>query len=49
MMDSLIRKLVAVAPVSLFTFILVLVGVISSVATDAGYLILDASGGQPLS
>ncbi len=44
MMDSLIRKLVDVAPVSLFTFILIFVGVISSVATDAGYLILVPLG-----
>lgn len=40
MMDTLIRKLVKVAPASLFTIILIFVGVISSVATDAGYLIL---------
>jgi aminobenzoyl-glutamate transport protein len=40
MMDTLIRKLVAVAPRSLFTIIIVFVGVVSSVATDAGYLIL---------
>jgi aminobenzoyl-glutamate transport protein len=44
MMDTLIRKLVAVAPRSLFTIILVFVGVISSVATDAGYLILIPLG-----
>ncbi len=40
MMGALIRKLVQVAPRRLLTFIIVLVGVISSVATDAGYLIL---------
>jgi aminobenzoyl-glutamate transport protein len=40
MMDTLIRKLVAVAPAGLFTIIIVFVGVISSVASDAGYLIL---------
>jgi aminobenzoyl-glutamate transport protein len=40
LMAALIRKLVAVAPPSLLTFIIVFVGVISSVASDAGYLIL---------
>lgn len=40
MMGALIRKLVAVAPRNLIAFIIVFVGVLSSVATDAGYLIL---------
>lgn len=40
MMDALIRKLVAVAPGSILTFVIILVGGLSSVATDAGYLIL---------
>jgi aminobenzoyl-glutamate transport protein len=39
-MAALIRKLVAVAPRQLIAFILIFVGVLSSVATDAGYLIL---------
>lgn len=40
LMAALIRKLVAVAPARILTFIIVLVGGLSSVATDAGYLIL---------
>ncbi|MGL4649453.1 MAG: AbgT family transporter, partial [Caldilineaceae bacterium] len=40
MMGALIRKLVQVAPRRLLTFIIVLTGIMSSVATDAGYLIL---------
>jgi aminobenzoyl-glutamate transport protein len=40
MMAALIRKLVAVAPANLIAFFIILVGVLSSVATDAGYLIL---------
>ncbi len=40
LMAALIRKLVKVAPEKLLTFIIVLVGGLSSVATDAGYLIL---------
>lgn len=40
MMAALIRKLVAVAPSGLIAFFIVLVGVLSSVASDAGYLIL---------
>lgn len=40
LMDALIRKLVASAPRSLITFLIVLVGGLSSVASDAGYLIL---------
>jgi aminobenzoyl-glutamate transport protein len=40
LMNALIRKLVAVAPAGLLTFIIVFVGVLSSIASDAGYLIL---------
>lgn len=40
LMGALIRKLVKVAPPWALTFIIVLVGVLSSVASDAGYLIL---------
>ena len=40
LLGSLIRKLVGAAPKWALTFILILVGVISSVASDAGYLIL---------
>ena len=39
MMSALIRKLVKVAPRNMITFIIVFVGVLTSVATDAGYLI----------
>jgi aminobenzoyl-glutamate transport protein len=39
-MGALIRKLVSAAPVGLITFLIVLVGALSSVASDAGYLIL---------
>ena len=44
MMGALIRKLVKVAPRRLITFIIVFVGVLSSIATDAGYLILIPLG-----
>jgi aminobenzoyl-glutamate transport protein len=37
---ALIRKLVAVAPRALMTYILVFIGIISSIAADAGYLVL---------
>jgi len=40
MMGALIRKTVKVAPPQWLAFILIFVGVLSSVATDAGYLIL---------
>lgn len=40
LMGALIRKTVKVAPPRLIAFILIFVGVLSSVATDAGYLIL---------
>jgi aminobenzoyl-glutamate transport protein len=37
---TLVRKLVAIAPRSVFTFMIVMVGVLSSIAADAGYLVL---------
>ncbi|WP_080792863.1 AbgT family transporter [Corynebacterium pacaense] len=40
LMAALIRKTVAVAPPKLIATILIFIGVLSSVATDAGYLIL---------
>jgi aminobenzoyl-glutamate transport protein len=40
MMGALIRKLVSVAPRALIAFLIILVGGLSSVASDAGYLIL---------
>ena len=44
LMSALIRLLVKVAPRRLIAFILIFVGVLSSVATDAGYLILIPLG-----
>jgi aminobenzoyl-glutamate transport protein len=44
MMAALIRKIVAVAPAGALAFILIFVGVLSSVASDAGYLILIPLG-----
>lgn len=44
LMGTLIRKTVKVTPRRLITFILIFVGVLSSVATDAGYLILIPLG-----
>ncbi|HET7829518.1 MAG TPA: AbgT family transporter [Candidatus Limnocylindrales bacterium] len=44
LMGALIRKLVASSPRRLLTLILVAVGVMASVATDAGYLILVPLG-----
>jgi aminobenzoyl-glutamate transport protein len=44
MMGALIRRIVAVTPRQLLTIVLVFVGVLSSVATDAGYLILIPLG-----
>jgi aminobenzoyl-glutamate transport protein len=38
--ERLIRKLVKVAPAGMLTFFIIFVGVLSSVASDAGYLIL---------
>ena len=40
LLNAMIRKLVKVAPAGLLTFFIVFVGVLSSVASDAGYLIL---------
>src|SRR5690606_11246047 len=56
LMAALIRKLVDAAPRQLIAFFIILVGVLSSVASDAGYLILIplsataflALGRQPL-
>ncbi len=44
LMGTLIRKTVKVTPRQFITFILIFVGVLSSVATDAGYLILIPLG-----
>ncbi len=44
LIGALIRKLVAVAPAWSLTFIIVLLGMISSVASDAGYLVLIPLG-----
>jgi aminobenzoyl-glutamate transport protein len=44
LMGALIRKLVAGSPKKLLSLILVLVGIMSSVASDAGYLILVPLG-----
>ncbi len=44
LMGSLIRKTVKVTPRQFITFILIFIGVLSSVATDAGYLILIPLG-----
>jgi aminobenzoyl-glutamate transport protein len=44
LIGALIRKLVAVSSSSTLTFILVLLGVISSIASDAGYLVLIPLG-----
>jgi aminobenzoyl-glutamate transport protein len=40
LIKALIRKLVAVAPPAALTYILVFVGILSSIAADAGYLVL---------
>jgi aminobenzoyl-glutamate transport protein len=40
LVQALIRKLVVVAPAKSLTYILVFIGVVSSVAADAGYLVL---------
>ncbi len=42
---ALIRKLVGVSSKSTLTFIIILLGIISSVASDAGYLVLIPLGG----
>src|SRR4029079_14389362 len=40
LIGALIRLLVRVSPLRLITFIIVLIGILSSVAPDAGYLVL---------
>ena len=40
LVKALIRKLVIVAPPRMLTYILVFVGIVSSIAADAGYLVL---------
>lgn len=40
LVKALIRKLVVVAPPKMLTYILVFVGIVSSIAADAGYLVL---------
>ncbi len=40
LIKALIRKLVAIAPPAAFTYILVAIGILSSIAADAGYLVL---------
>jgi len=44
LISSLIRKLVAVASASSLTFVIVLLGIFSSIASDAGYLVLIPLG-----
>jgi aminobenzoyl-glutamate transport protein len=44
LIKALIRKLVEVAPASALTYILVFVGIVSSIAADAGYLVLIPLG-----
>jgi aminobenzoyl-glutamate transport protein len=44
LISSLIRKLVAVSSVGTLTYIIVLLGIISSIASDAGYLVLIPLG-----
>jgi aminobenzoyl-glutamate transport protein len=41
---TLVRKIVEIAPRSIFTFIVVMLGVVSSIAADAGYLVLVPLG-----
>ena len=41
---TLVRKIVEIAPRSIFTFIIVMLGVVSSIAADAGYLVLVPLG-----
>ncbi len=44
LIGTLVRKIVEIAPRSIFTFIVVMLGVVSSIAADAGYLILAPLG-----
>ena len=41
---TLVKQIVKVAPRSMFTFIVVMLGVVSSIAADAGYLVLVPLG-----
>lgn len=41
---TLVKKIVIIAPQSIFTFIIVMLGVVSSIAADAGYLVLVPLG-----
>jgi aminobenzoyl-glutamate transport protein len=41
---TLVKQIVRVAPRSIFTFIVVMLGVVSSIAADAGYLVLVPLG-----
>jgi aminobenzoyl-glutamate transport protein len=41
---TLVKQIVRVAPKSIFTFIIVMLGVVSSIAADAGYLVLVPLG-----
>jgi aminobenzoyl-glutamate transport protein len=41
---TLVKQIVKVAPKSIFTFIVVMLGVVSSIAADAGYLVLVPLG-----
>ena len=41
---TLVKQIVKVAPRSMFTFIIVMLGVVSSIAADAGYLVLVPLG-----
>ncbi len=45
LIQALIRKIVIVAPPKAITFIIVAMGVLSSIASDAGYLVLIPLGG----
>src|SRR5262245_21516050 len=44
LVSCLIRKLVGVAPAKMLTYILVFIGILSSIAADAGYLVLIPLG-----
>lgn len=44
LITAMIRKLVQVAPAKLMTYILVFIGIVSSIAADAGYLVLIPLG-----
>jgi aminobenzoyl-glutamate transport protein len=48
LVNALIRKLVAVSPAWALTYILAFVGILSSVAADAGYVVLIPLGGAAL-